>query len=97
MYFVYIMASKKNGTLYIGVTNNLSRRVWEHKNKLIESFTSKYNINKLVYYENYNEVESAINREKVIKKWNRLWKINLIKKENPEWIDLYEKIYHDMV
>jgi putative endonuclease len=87
-YFVYIVASQENGTIYIGVTNNLSKRVWEHKNKIIQGFTSKYNVNKLVYYESYTEIESAITREKVLKKWNRQWKINLIKKDNPNWLDL---------
>jgi putative endonuclease len=89
-YFVYIIASQENGTIYIGVTNNLSKRVWEHKNKIIQGFTSKYNVNKLVYYESYTEIESAITREKVLKKWNRQWKINLIKKDNPNWLDLSE-------
>jgi putative endonuclease len=84
------MASNKNGTLYIGVSNNLSKRVWEHKNSVVPSFTSKYNINKLIYYESYTQFESAINREKVLKKWNRQWKINLIEKENLKWLDLSE-------
>ncbi len=89
-YFVYIMASSKNGTLYIGVTNNLSRRVWEHKNNMTPGFTSKYNVNNLVYYESHIYIESAIIREKVLKKWNRQWKINLIEKENSKWLDLAE-------
>ena len=84
------MASRKKGTLYIGVTNNLAKRIWEHKNKIVEGFTSKYEINSLVYYESYSQTESAILREKVLKKWNRQWKINLIEKENPKWQDLYE-------
>lgn len=88
IYYVYIIASKENGTLYIGVTNNLAKRVWVHKNKVISGFTSKYNINKLVYYESYTQIEDAILREKVLKKWNRQWKINLIEKENPECLDL---------
>ena len=84
------MASSKNGTLYIGVTNNLSRRVWEHKNNMTPGFTSKYNVNNLVYYESHIYIESAIIREKVLKKWNRQWKINLIEKENSKWLDLGE-------
>ena len=83
------MANKRNGTLYIGVTSDLVKRACEHKNNIIEGFTKKYNIHKLVYYENTNDVESAIRREKQLKKWNRKWKINLIKNSNPEWIDLY--------
>jgi len=88
-YYVYILASKRNGTLYIGVTSDLVKRVYEHKNNIMEGFTKKYNIHKLVYYENTNGVESAIRREKQLKKWNRKWKINLIENSNPEWIDLY--------
>lgn len=91
-YFLYIMASKKNGTLYIGVTNNLVRRVYEHKEGLIEGFTKKYNVKNLVYYEIYNEMYEAIKREKAMKKWLRKWKIELIEKTNPDWVDLYEEI-----
>ena len=87
-YFVYIIASKKNGTLYIGVTNNLQRRIYEHKNELIDGFTKKYKIKTLVYYEIHTEIEEAIKREKALKKWNRAWKINLIEKSNPNWNDL---------
>ncbi len=83
------MASKKNGTLYIGVTNNLIKRVFEHKSNLVEGFTSKYEVHYLVYFEETSDVKSAILREKRLKKWNRQWKINLIEKENPEWRDLY--------
>lgn len=90
-YFVYILASKRNGTLYLGITNNLLKRVYEHKNNLIEGFTKKYNIHTLVCYEVYNGIYDAIAREKRIKKWNRRWKIELIEKFNPEWEDLY---YH---
>lgn len=86
------MASKKNGTLYIGVTNNLVRRVYEHKEGLIEGFTKKYNVKNLVYYEVYNDMYEAIKREKAMKKWLRKWKIELIEKTNPDWIDLYEEI-----
>ncbi len=90
--FVYILASKRNGTLYIGVTNSLVKRVYEHKNNLIEGFTKKYNVRDLVYYERYNDINSAITREKQIKKWERRWKLELIEKFNPEWEDLYSKL-----
>ena len=89
-YYVYMLASKRNGTLYIGVTNDLVRRVYEHKEGLVEGFTKKYKVDRLVYFEETNDVESAITREKRLKKWNRQWKIELIEKENPEWKDLYE-------
>jgi len=91
-YFVYILASRKNGTLYIGVTSNLPKRVWEHKNNLVEGFTKKYNVHNLVYFEQTENVNSAIQREKQLKKWKREWKIELIEKDNPEWKDLYKKI-----
>ena len=91
-YYVYILASKRNGTLYIGVTNDLMRRVYEHKNDLIDGFTKKYGVHSLVYYEQYDEVVNAIQREKRLKKWNRQWKIELIEKENPEWKDLYMQL-----
>ena len=89
MYFVYILANKKNGTLYIGVTNNLKRRIFEHKHSLIEGFTKKYLVNKLVHYEEFDTIENAIQREKQLKKWNRAWKIRLIEKSNLEWNDLF--------
>ena len=88
-FYVYILASKRNGTLYIGVTNNLIRRVYEHKNDLIDGFTKKYDVHLLVYYEQYEDIENAIQREKRLKKWNRQWKIELIERDNPEWNDLY--------
>lgn len=88
-YFVYILANKKNGVLYIGVTNNLRRRIYEHKNKLTSGFTKKYNISKLVYYEIFEDIYSALKREKAMKKWNREWKIQCIEKDNKGWIDLY--------
>jgi len=89
---VYIMASKKNGTLYVGVTSNLPKRVWEHKNKAVEGFTKKYDISRLVYYELHENAESAIKREKRIKEWPRQWKINIIVKNNPVWDDLYNEV-----
>ncbi len=91
-YYVYILTNKRNGTLYIGVTNDLIRRRYEHKNNLIEGFTKKYNIHKLVYYEQTNDSYSAIQREKRLKKWNRQWKLKLIEKSNPQWKDLYTEI-----
>ncbi|MBU4261698.1 MAG: GIY-YIG nuclease family protein [Proteobacteria bacterium] len=91
-YFVYILASKKNGTLYIGVTNNLIRRVHEHKNDLADGFTKKYGVHNLVYYEQTEDVDVALRREKQLKKWNRQWKINLIEKSNPAWYDLYDTL-----
>ena len=91
-YYVYILASQRNGTLYIGITNDLIKRVYEHKNNLVDGFTKKYKVHSLVYYEQYNDVESAIIREKRLKKWNRRWKLELIEKENPRWRDLYEDL-----
>ena len=90
-YYVYILASKRNGTLYTGVTNNLERRIYEHKNNLIEGFTKRYNVHKLVYYEETNDINDALLFEKKIKKWNRVWKIRLIEKENPHWKDIAEQ------
>jgi putative endonuclease len=83
---------KKNGTLYVGVTNDIIRRVYEHKNDLIEGFTKKYNVHSLVYFEIHQEIFNAIQREKSIKKWNRAWKIELIEKNNIEWKDLYNNL-----
>ena len=91
-YFVYIMASKKNSTLYVGVTSDLARRVFEHKHDLIEGFTKKYKVHMLVYYEHTNDINSAIEREKVIKRWKRQWKINLIRGSNPDWKDLSSEL-----
>ena len=91
-YWVYILSFQRNGTLYIEITNNLVKRIWEHKNKKVDGFTKKYEIHHLVYYEQYNNPESAITREKQIKKWNRLWKIRIIEEKNPEWKDLYQEI-----
>jgi putative endonuclease len=87
-YYVYILTNKSNNVLYIGVTNDLIRRIFEHKNKLVEGFTKKYNLRKLVYYEATNDIESAINREKQLKNWHRNWKMNLIDQFNPDWKDL---------
>ncbi len=91
-YFVYILASQTAGTLYVGMTSDLKRRVWEHKGKATEGFTEKYDIHKLVYYEVYDDPENAILREKRIKKWNREWKINLFRDTNPDWQDLYDTL-----
>ncbi len=92
VYCVYMMTNKKDGTLYIGVSNNLARRVYEHKNGLIDGFTKKYHLHHLVYYEPYNDPTGAILREKQMKKWHRRWKIELIEKKNPEWKDIYNEI-----
>jgi putative endonuclease len=92
IYYVYILASRRNGTLYIGITSDLVKRVWEHKDKTIKGFTAKYNVNKLVYYEEHNDVNDAIQREKMLKEWNRKWKLELIEKDNPYWNDLYGRI-----
>jgi putative endonuclease len=91
-YFVYILASQRNGTLYIGVTSNLIKRVWEHKNNAVEGFTKKYKVHSLVYFEQTDNVNSALRREKQLKNWQRKWKLALVEKENPKWIDLYDKI-----
>jgi putative endonuclease len=87
-----MLASKKYGTLYIGITSDLEKRVWEHKNNVVDGFTKKYNVHRLVYYEITSDVESAIMREKQMKKWNRQWKIELIEKNNSAWHDLYYKL-----
>ncbi len=92
-FYIYILSNKKNGTLYIGMTNDLIRRVSEHKSKIIKGFTSKYNIDKLVYYEQTNSVEGAITKEKQMKKWERSWKIKRIEENNPEWRDLYTDLF----
>lgn len=92
MYYVYILASQRNGTLYTGVTNDLIRRVWEHKYDLVKGFTMEYGVHNLVYYEQHQEIEQAILREKRIKRWKRKWKLDLIEEKNPNWDDLYESI-----
>lgn len=91
-FYVYILASKRNGTLYVGVTSDLIKRVWEHKNKLVKGFTKKYGADKLVYYEQCRDPESAIKREKRLKNYNRKWKLEPIEKSNPDWRDLYEDL-----
>jgi putative endonuclease len=89
---VYILASKRNGTLYIGVTSNLQKRAWEHKNDLVEGFTRRYGVHRLVYFELHEDMISAIRREKQMKKWNRTWKLQLIERQNPRWNDLWQDI-----
>lgn len=89
---VYIVASKKNGTLYVGVTSDLVKRIWQHKNHVVTGFTEEYEVNQLVYFEQFDDMTNAITREKVLKKWNRAWKIRLIEKTNPNWLDLYNEI-----
>jgi len=89
---VYILASKRNGTLYTGVTSHLVHRIAEHKSGLVDGFTRKYRVHALVYYERYNDMRSAIAREKQIKKWNRAWKLRLIERDNPEWRDLSDEL-----
>jgi putative endonuclease len=91
-YFTYILASQRNGTLYVGVTNNLLKRVEEHRNKKASVFTRKYKVNKLVYYEECGDINAAIQREKQLKNWKRSWKLELIEDFNPEWEDLYFKL-----
>ena len=89
---VYILASHRNGTLYTGVTSNLVARIWQHKNDVVEGFTKKYGIHTLVYYEVHGDMQSAIKREKQIKKWKRAWKLALIEKQNPTWRDLSDAL-----
>ena len=89
---VYILASKRNGTLYVGVTSDLPGRVWQHKNKAVPGFTAKYGVDKLVYYELHESAEEAIRRERQIKKWNRKWKLELVESVNPLWQDLYSEL-----
>ena len=91
-FYVYILSSKRRGTLYIGVTSDLSKRVYEHKNGLVEGFTKRYEVHRLVYYEVAKDAEAALTRERQIKKWNRAWKLRLIEEHNPEWEDLYANL-----
>ncbi|UCE47681.1 MAG: GIY-YIG nuclease family protein [Phycisphaerales bacterium] len=91
-YYVYILASKRNGTLYIGVTNNLLERIHQHKEAVTKGFAHRYNVHNLVYYEVFNRIQDAITREKRMKKWNRAWKIELIEKSNPNWEGLFDSL-----
>ena len=91
-YFVYILAKERNSTFYVGVTSDLPKRIWEHKNDVAEGFTRKYGIKTLVYFETYDDPENAIQREKRLKKWPRAWKIKVIEEKNPDWKDLYDEI-----
>jgi putative endonuclease len=92
-YYVYVLASKRNGTLYIGVTNDIMRRIYEHKNNHVAGFTSRYGVHTLVHYEQFNDVRYAIQREKQLKKLNRKWKLELIEKSNPDWLDLSNNLF----
>jgi len=89
---VYILANKRNGTLYIGVTSNLQKRAWEHKNDFVQGFRKRYGVHRLIYFELYEDMMSAIRREKQMKKWNRDWKLELIERQNPGWRDAWEGI-----
>lgn len=91
-YYIYILASKRNGTLYVGVTSDIIKRVWQHKEKMIDGFTKRYVVDKLVYFEQFDDPEHAIKREKRIKKYPRKWKLNLIEKHNPNWMDFYNRL-----
>ena len=91
-YFVYILASQRNGTLYVGVTNDLVRRIHEHREKLVEGFTARYEVSRLVWFDQTDSVEEAIAHEKRLKRWRREWKLALIEKSNPDWLDLYDGI-----
>jgi putative endonuclease len=92
VYYVYLMANRKHGTLYVGVTNDLVRRGYQHRTNAVKGFTSRHHVHLLVWFETYDDALTAIAREKEIKKWRRDWKINLIERTNPEWVDLYELI-----
>ena len=94
-YYVYILSSKRNGTLYISVTNDLIKRIYEHKNDLVDGFTKQYQVHSLVYFEIHTNINEAIKREKSMKKWLRKWKLELIEKNNPNWIDLYELLVNE--
>ncbi len=97
IFYTYILANRKRGTLYIGVTSNLLKRMWEHKNSINEGFTKKYKIHMLVYYETHSTFENAVIREKKLKNWRREWKIDLVEKTNPSWEDFYDNISEDFV
>jgi len=89
---VYILANKRNGTLYIGVTSDLVKRIWQHRNNVVKGFTKRYSVHQLVYYELHQTMESAITKEKMLKNWKRVWKLQLIERSNPNWRDLYTTI-----
>jgi putative endonuclease len=89
---VYLIASRRNGTLYVGVTSDLARRVWEHRSNVVERFTNRYGVHRLVWYEVHETMDSTIRREKALKEWKRQWKLELIEKANPEWEDLFSDI-----
>lgn len=91
-FYIYVLASKRRGTLYIGVTSNLKKRIYEHKNGLVEGFTKQYRVQRLVYYEVAKDAVTALSRERQMKKWHRLWKLRLIEEHNPEWTDLYDSL-----
>ena len=91
-YYVYMLASNRNGTLYTGVTGDLVRRVYEHKGKFVRGFTRRYDVDRLVWFESYDDPENAITREKELKKWRRAWKLRLIEESNPQWLDLYSQV-----
>ncbi|PIR17582.1 MAG: endonuclease [Deltaproteobacteria bacterium CG11_big_fil_rev_8_21_14_0_20_49_13] len=95
MYYTYILSNRKNGVLYIGVTSNLIKRVYEHKNNLVEGFTDRYNVHSLVYFEEHEDIKEAITREKHLKAWKRDWKVRLIEKDNPDWEDLYKGLVNE--
>ena len=91
-YYVYVLSNGPRGTLYVGVTSDLKKRVWEHKNKVVSGFTERHGIGRLVYFEVFNSIEFAIRREKRLKRWNRTWKIEAIEEKNPDWVDLYPSL-----
>jgi putative endonuclease len=91
-FYIYILSSQRRGTLYVGITSNLTKRAYEHKNDLVDGFTKKYGVHQLVYYEVATDAKAALSRERQIKKWNRAWKLRLIEEHNPEWVDLYDSL-----
>jgi putative endonuclease len=97
LYYVYILASRRNGTLYVGVSNDVLRRTWEHKSELVEGFTKTYGVHRLVWFERYDDIHAAIAREKRLKHWNRAWKIKLIEANNSGWNDLYDRLTGEIV
>jgi putative endonuclease len=91
--WVYIVTNEKHGTLYVGVTSELVQRIWQHREGVVEGFTSRYQLKRLVWFETHDEISEAIRREKALKSWNRAWKIALIEKDNPDWVDLYPQLF----